>query len=154
MYAIAAGPSAHTKQNVPHALRRRPDQLALPQEADAHGVDQRVAGITRGKVHLAAERRDPDAVAVVAYPTHHTGKEVAVARVLQGTEAQAVEESDRPGPHGEHVPEDAAHTGRCPLVRLDRGWVVVRLDLKRNCPAVRQPEHASVLARALDYQWT
>src|SRR5205814_606139 len=82
---------------------------------------------------------------------HHTGAQVTVTRLVHGTEAQAVEQRHRPGAHREHVAQDPAHPGGGPLIRLDGGGVVVRFDLEGDRPAIGEPQHAGVLARALDH---
>ncbi len=66
-------------------------------------------------------------------------------------EAQSVEERDRPRAHGDDVAEDPADTGRGALERLDRGRMVVALDLEGDRLAVADVDDAGVLARALEY---
>ena len=151
MDAVATGARAHAEQHVAHAVGRGADQLGLLEQADAHRVHQRVAGVARREADLAAERRDADAVAVVTHAAHDAGEQVPVPRVIERPEAQAVEHRDRTGAHGEHVAQDPAHAGRRALVRLDRGRVVVRLDLEGDRPSVGQAEHAGILAGPLDH---
>ena len=114
------------------------------QQADAHRVDERVGGVGLVERALAADGRDADAVPVVADPGDRA-PEVPVGRA----EAQPVEQRDRAGAHRDDVAEDAADAGRGALERLDRGRVVVRLDLEGDGDAVAEVEHARVLARAL-----
>ena len=72
------------------------------------------------------------------------------AEVVVGlAEAQAVEERDRPRAHRHDVAEDPADAGRGPLERLDRGRMVVRLDLEGDGLALAEVDHACVLAGAL-----
>src|SRR6185503_11059762 len=125
--------------------------ILFSEHADAHRVNQRVAGVTRREVHLAAQRRDPDAVAVVADAVHHTAEQIAIAGLVERSESQAVEERHGPGAHREDVAQDAPGTRRRALVRLDRRGVVVRLDLEGDSPAVGESEHARVLARSLNH---
>ena len=73
--------------------------------------------------------------------------EVPVGRA----EAQPVEQRDRPGAHRDDVAEDPADAGRRALERLDRGRVVVRLDLERDRDPVAEVDHAGVLAGALQH---
>ena len=84
-------------------MRARGDELVLAEQPDRHGVDQRVAAVAGSEADLAAEGRDPDAVAVVADPLHDPREEVAVAGVVERTEAEGVEHRDRAGAHGEDV---------------------------------------------------
>ena len=71
--------------------------------------------------------------------------EVPVGRA----EAEPVEQRDRPRAHRDDVAEDAADAGRGALERLDRGRVVVRLDLERDREAAADVDDAGVLAGAL-----
>ena len=150
MDPVAAGPRAHAEEDVADAVRRGPDEVGFLEQTDAHGVDQRVAGVPRREADLAAQRRHSDAVAVVAYPAHHAGEQVSVARMIERAEAETVEHRYRPGAHGEDIAEDAPDAGGGALVRLDRRRVVVGLDLERHGPAIGQPEYAGVLARSLN----
>ena len=65
-------------------------------------------------------------------------------------EPEPVEERDRPRAHRDHVAQDPADPGRRALERLDRGRMVVRLDLERDRGAVAEVEDSRVLARALE----
>ena len=78
---------------------------------------------------------------------HHPLQQANVARILKRTEAERVEEGDRPGPHGEDVPQDSAHAGRRPLERLHGGGMVMALDLEGQPLAFAKIHHAGVLAR-------
>jgi hypothetical protein len=64
-------------------------------------------------------------------------------------EAEPVEERNRTRAHRDDVAQDAADAGCSTLERLDRGGVVVALDLERDSLAVAEVEHARVLARPL-----
>ena len=65
-------------------------------------------------------------------------------------EPEPVEQRDRPRAHRDHVAQDPADPGRRALERLDRGRMVVRLDLERDRGAVAEVEDSRVLARALE----
>ena len=64
-------------------------------------------------------------------------------------EPEPVEQRDRPRAHRDHVAQDPAEPGRRSLERLDRGRMVVRLDLEGDRRAVAEVEHSRVLARPL-----
>ena len=66
-------------------------------------------------------------------------------------EAEPVEERDRPRAHRDDVAQDPADAGRGALERLDRGRVVVALDLEGDRLAVAEVDHAGVLAGALQH---
>jgi len=134
--AVSSGAGAEHEQRVAHAMRRRRDQVLLPEQADTHRVDEWVAAVARAEVHLAPQRGHADAVAVVA--------------LIERSEAQAVEQRHRPGAHREHVAQNAADAGRGPLIGLDRGGVVMGLNFEGDRPPARQPQHSGVLAGPLD----
>ena len=99
------------------------------------------------EVDLAADRRHPDRVAVVADPAHGAVEQVARAHRVELAEAQRVEDRDRPRAEREDVAEDPADPGRRPLEGLDRARVVVGLDLEGDRVAVADVDGAGVLAR-------
>ena len=66
-------------------------------------------------------------------------------------EAEAVEERHRPRAHRDDVAEDPTDARGGALERLDRGGVVVALDLERDREPVAEVEHAGVLARPLEH---
>ena len=113
---------------------------------DAHRVDEAVVRVGRVEDRLAADGRDADAVAVVA-----DARDRALEVPVRLAEAQAVEERDRPRAHRDDVAQDPADAGGRALERLDRGRVVVALDLERDRLALAEVDHAGVLARALQH---
>ena len=119
------------------------------QEADAHRVDETVVAIGVVEHRLAADRGDSDAVSVM--PDARDGAAEVVVRLR---EPQAVEDRDRPGSHGDDVAQDPAHTRRRPLERLDRGWMVVGLDLERHRLAFAEIDDAGILTGALQYAFS
>src|SRR5438552_633368 len=147
--AVAARARAHDQHYVADAVGGRLDQVPFLEEAHAHRVNEGVAAVARAEVDLAPQRRNAHAVAVVAHALHHTGAEVAVARLVQRAEAEAVENRHGPGAHGQHVPQDPPHPRSRPLIRLDGRWMVVGLDLEGHRPAGGQPQHARALSRPL-----
>src|SRR3546814_1350478 len=77
-------------------------------DAHGHGVDQDVAVVGGIEVHLAANGRHADAVAVAADAGDHAGDEMARLRVVGRSKTERVEVRHRPRAHGEHVAQDAA----------------------------------------------
>ncbi len=65
-------------------------------------------------------------------------------------EPEPVEESDRARAHCDDVAEDAADAGGGALERLDRGGMVVRLNLEGDCQPPAEVDDACVLARPLE----
>ena len=89
------------------------------EQADAHRVDEAVAGVGLVEDRLAADGRHADAVAVVA-DARDRAPEAPVGRA----EAQPVEQRDRPRAHRDDVAQDPADPGGRALERLDRdGWL-------------------------------
>ena len=135
----------YSTTRLPDAVGRRARQHPVLEQPDRHHVDERVA-LVRGVEHeLAAHRRHADAVAVPADAAHDAVDEVPRPRVGRVAEPQRVEDRDRPGAHREHVAQDPADAGRRALVRLDRGRVVVGLDLERDREPVADRDHAGLL---------
>ena len=64
---------------------------------------------------------------------------------LEAAKPQRVHAGDRAGAHGENVADNAADAGCRPLERLDRAWMVVRLDLERHAQPVAHVDHSGVL---------
>ena len=114
------------------------------EEPDAHRVDERVRRVGVVEDRVAADRGDADAVAVVADAADRAAElEAGLA------EAQAVEEGDRAGAHRDDVAEDSADARRRALEGLDRGRMVVALDLEGDRLALAEVDDARVLARPL-----
>ena len=65
-------------------------------------------------------------------------------------ESQPVEQRDRARAHGDDVSQDPADPGRGALEGLDRGRVVVALDLEGDRLAVTEVEDACVFSRPLE----
>src|SRR2546430_1554161 len=107
--AVAPGTRSYHQEHVADAVRRRRHQVPLAQQSDAHGVDERIAGVAGPEVDFTAQRRDAHAVAVVSHALDDPGAEVAVARVVERAEAQAVEHRHWTRAHGEHIAQDPAH---------------------------------------------
>ena len=133
---------------LPTPGRGRAGQPVVVGDAQAHGVDQAVGLVGALEVDLAADGGHADGVAVVADAGHRAVQQVERARRLQLAEAQRVQDRDRPRADREHVAQDAADARGRALERLDRGRVVVRLDLERDRHAVAHVHRARVLARA------
>ena len=116
-------------------------------KSEAHRVDQAVVLVAGLEVDLAADRRHPDRVAVVADPADGVLEQVARAsRLRHLAEAQRVEHRDRSGADGEHVAQDPTDAGRGALEGLDRARVVVGLDLERDPEPAADVDDAGVLA--------
>ena len=143
--AVAAGVGPHQ-----HELRageggRRGDEAVGVEQADAHGVDQRVLRVAVGEDDLAADVGDAQAVAVAGDAAHDALEQVPVPWLGQRAEAQRVHQRDGTGAHGEDVPDDAADASGRALVGLDGRRVVVRLDLHRDGQAATDVDDAGVL---------
>ncbi len=151
--AVAPGARAEQHHDVARARRRaRVCSRSARQDADAHRVDEAVLLVARLEDDLAADVGDAHAVAVARRcraPRRRAG--AGRARSSSVAEAQRVEDRDRPRAHREDVAQDAADAGGGALEGLDRGRVVVALDLEGEREAVADVDHAGVLARALQH---
>ena len=135
----------------PAARRPRPSSRKMPsalRDAEREGVDQAIAVVAAVEVHLAADRRHAEGIAVAADAGDDARHEVARARMVGIAEAERVQRRDRPRAHGEDVAQDAADAGRRALVGLDVGGVVVALHLEDGDHAVADVDDAGVLAGA------
>ena len=152
MNAVATGVGADEQHEVAGPARLGADHLALLNDADAHRVDEAVRPIRLVEVQLAADSRHADAVAVATNARDHAVEEMALMRLVERSEAQRVEQRDRPRAHREDVAQDAADTGCSALVRLDGARMIVRLDLEDARQPVADVDRARVLARALQHE--
>ena len=98
---------------------------------------------------LAADGRHADRVPVRADP----GDRAIEPRIALG-EAKPVEQRDRASTHRDDVAQDPADTRRGSLERLDRGGMVVALDLEADRLALAEVDHARVLTWALEDTFT
>ena len=62
--AVATGVGPDQHHQIARAARVRRPKLLVPEQPDAHGVDQRIAGVAGREVHLPSHVRDSDAVSV------------------------------------------------------------------------------------------
>ena len=141
---VAAGRGAVEHDEVPGAGRARARDPVGREQPDAHRVHEHVVAVRVVEDRLAADGGDADRVAVGADP----GDGAVEARVA-GREAEPVEQRDRPRAHGDDVAQDPADARRRALERLDRGRVVMALDLEADRLAVAEIEYAGVLTGAL-----
>ena len=144
MQAVAAGIGADEHQLAARRTRRGRHELVAPGDAEAHRVDQRVAGVFGRDHDLAADGGDAEAVPVAADPGDHADAQPTVAGVFERAEAQRVEQRDRLRAHRKDVTHDPTDAGRRALVGLDRARVVVRFDLHHGHPAVADVDRARV----------
>ena len=146
--AVRPGPRAEQHDLVAGAAGHRRLQVAVPHEAHAERVDQRVACVAGVEDELAADVGQAEAVAVERDARddarQHPGGVVRVGRA----EPERVHDRDRARAHRDDVPDDAADAGRRALVRLDEGRVVVALDLEGDRVALADVHHARVGADA------
>src|SRR5688500_9608599 len=103
--------------------------MVAAHETDAHRVHQRVLEITGFERDMTADVGYADAVPVIGDPADDAGEESPRAWRARWSEEQRVQHGGRPRPHREDVAQDPAHAGRRALIRLDRGRMVVALDL-------------------------
>jgi hypothetical protein len=70
--------------------------------------------------------------------------------MVRRAKAQRVDQRDRPRAHCEDIAQNAANAGRCTLIGLDIGRVVVALHLEDGGLSVTDVDHARILARSLN----
>ncbi|OIQ79797.1 hypothetical protein GALL_384550 [mine drainage metagenome] len=146
--AVAARARAEQHDLVPDARRVREVDVLVPEHPHAQRVHERVALVGGVEDDLAADVREPQAVAVAADPGDHAVHDAGGVRVVDRAEPQLVHDRHRARAHRDDVADDPADAGRGTLVRLDEARVVVGLDLERDGPAVADVDDARVLADA------
>src|SRR5207302_9714848 len=126
-------------------------QPLVTNQANTHGVDDRVVGVALVEIHLATDRWTAEAVAVATDTGDNAMKEVTGASGIERTETQRVEDGDRPCSHREDVAQDPADSGGRPLVGFDGGGMIVRLDLEDDGQPIADIDGAGILAGSLEH---
>ena len=152
VYAVAPGVGADEHEQVAGFAGGRSSEVVGLEKADAHGVDERVAGVAWGEVHLAAHVGDADTVAVAGYAGYYALEQVLAPGFGERAEAEGVEQGDGTRAHGEYVSDYAADAGGRAFVGFYGGGVVVGLDFHDDGPAVADVHDAGVLAAGRDEQ--
>ena len=142
---VASSRRAVQEEDVAGAARLGLEHALGGEEADAHRVDQAVVRVGVVEDGLAPDRRDADAVPVVADPGDR-----ALEHPARLAEAEPVEQRHRPRAHRDDVAQDPADSGCRALERLDRGRVIVALDLEGDRLAVAEVDDPRVLAGPLE----
>ena len=147
--AIATGRRPNVKHRVTNTVGGAAGNLVMPQDTQGEGINQRVALVALVEIHLARDRRNTEAIAIVGDASHDTGEETANFRIREFSEAQRIERSNRTGAHGEDVANDATHARRRSLEGLNGARMVMRFDLEGDGHAVTHIDDAGILfARA------
>src|SRR5690606_9404982 len=144
--AVAAGAGAEEHDLVAHARGVGEVDVLVAQHAEAQRVDERVALVGRVELGLAADVGQAQAVGVPGDAGDGAVDDARGVRVVDGAEAQLVDDGHRPGAHRDDVADDSADAGGRPLVGLHEARAVVRLDLEGHRPAVPDVDDAGVLA--------
>src|SRR5262249_38814863 len=108
------------------------------------GVDEDVSVVACVELHLAADRRDPEAVAMAAAPGDDAPEELGGSRMVRASEAERVEAGDGACTHREDVAQDAADARSRSLVRLDVTRVIVRLHFEDRGESIPDVDDARV----------
>ena len=118
----------------------------MPHDAQAEGIDQRVARVAGVERELASDVRQSEAVPVEGDSADDARQHPPGIGRVRGPEPQGVHDRDGPRAHREDVPDDPAHAGRRALERLDVRGMVVRFDLEGNGITLADVHDAGVLA--------
>ncbi len=152
--AVPAGVGTDQQDDVANSRGSRPHQIIPARDADAHRVQQWIAGVCRVEEDVTGDGWDAETVPVAADPANDAGEEEAVARLRERPEPERIEDRDRARAHGEDVPDDPADAGGGTLERLDRARVVMGLDLQHGDQPVTDIDRAGVFARPLGDPWS
>ena len=171
--AVASGFRADVDHRIAVARSLGIENLVAPDQAQSERVHQRIAGVARLELGLAAEVGHAETVAVRSDAADHAfqhgvilvnlaawtcvgfdgrGRPSDIGLHADRPEAQRIHHRDRPRAHGENVAQNSADAGGRALKRLDKRRMIVRLDLERAGPAVADVDDAGVLARPLHHQ--
>ena len=112
-------------------------------------IHERILLVAVVKVDFATNRRNSEAVAVVANSLDHAVDQPLGAVGVRITEAQRVQLRNRTGAHRENVAVDSAHASRGALVRLHGRRVVVRLNFERAGKSVANVDESGILFAGL-----
>ena len=153
MNAVASCFCPDIDHRVTRAGGGRPENPVTVGKADGHGIDKDIAIIGGIKIDLAADRGNADTIAIAADAGHNTAQKVACLFMIGRAKAQGVQQCYRPRTHGEDVAQNAANTGGRALIRLDKGGVIVTLDLENRCKAVTNIDGTGIFARPLNDLW-
>ena len=134
---IAAGVGADQDELVAGAAGGGAGELLVLDQADTHGVHERVATVGGGDLDFAADGGDAHAVPVPADAADDAVGQVASAAVVQRAEAQA-------------VAQDAADAGGGALEGFDSAGMVVALDLHDDGETVADVHGTGVLLAGAD----
>ncbi len=114
------------------------------------GIDEDIAVIALVEVHFATNGRHAEGIAIAADARHDARYQMAGLRMIRFAKAERIHRRDGTRAHGEHVAQNAANAGRCTLIGLDVGRMVVAFHLEDDAIAIADVHHACVFARALN----
>ena len=151
MNSVATGARTHSHDRIANALGLGANEVLFVHESDAHRIHQRIALVSGIEDDLTSDGRNADTIAVIPDSLDDTGKQVSHPRIVERSETEGIEHCDRPRTHGEYVAENSADAGRCSLIRLDGGRMVVRFNLECDGQPTTDRYHARVFSRSLQH---
>ena len=125
MTAVSTGVGTNQNQQIARLFSRSACHLAVFDQADTHGVDQRVAFVGVREKYFAANVGNADAVAVRRNAADNAVDQVTGSCVVGLAESKRIEEGDRSCTQCEDVANNSANAGSCTFERLDGRRVVV-----------------------------
>ncbi len=133
--AVASGLRAHVNYRIPLARCASVKDLIAAHQPQGKGIHQRIAGIARLELHLAAKVRDAETVAVRSDARNHAlhnrmvlvdfglcsaGGRARVFRSLNRPKPQRVHNRNWPRAHGENIAQNSTDAGRRSLKRFNK----------------------------------
>src|SRR5690554_6363008 len=110
MHAVTAGPGSDQNNGITYACRFAKFYFIHFQQAYAHGINQRVALITRVKANFTGNSRNADAIAITGYPCNYTFQKIARAAIIKWTKTQGIKQGNGPGTHGKDITDNPAYS--------------------------------------------
>ena len=144
---VAAGVAPDEVHRAPRARAARLAHILGARETHTHGVHERVLGVARLERDVPGDVGDADAVPIEGDAAGHARDRTAHRGSAGISEEERVQNAGRARAHREDVAQDSADACGRALERLDRGGVVVALDLEDAEESSAYVDRASVLAR-------
>ena len=148
--AVPTRGRADVKHRIANALGRAARDLVMAQHAEAEGIDEGIALVAFVEIHLAGNRGDAEAIAVMRNAADHSAEQAAHLGIGEFAKTERIQRADRPRAHREDVANDAAHARGRALEGFDGAGMVVRFDLEGNRQTIADVNDAGVFLAGAD----
>src|ERR1700674_5778799 len=169
---VASRLGAHINYGISLARCAPIKNLVAANQAESERIHQRIAGVARLELHLAAKVRDTETVAIRSdarddalhnrvilvnfrlrrdsRPRRSSRAQLGICR--NGSKPQRVHHRHRPRAHGENIAQNSADARGRSLKWFDERRMIMRLDFECAGPAVADVNDSGILPRPLHHQ--